>query len=131
MIAACLSSENFRMHRFLLPVACSIACLFGSSATTTAGEGDDHFDARVRPVLSIYCYMFAATRREGLHPVARARQATRVRQIYFDLLGLTPTPEHVDAFVTDPAPDAWDRLVDRLLASPHYGERWGRHWIDV
>ena len=51
--------------------------------------------------------------------------------MYFDLLGLPPSPEEVKAFVADPAPDAYEKLVDRLLASPHYGERWGRHWLDV
>ena len=54
-----------------------------------------------------------------------------IRRVYFDLLGLPPSPEEVKAFVADPAPDAYEKLVDRLLASPHYGERWGRHWLDV
>ena len=49
----------------------------------------------------------------------------------FDLTGLPPTPEEIDAFLDDDSPDAFDRVVDRLLASPHYGERWGRHWLDV
>ena len=54
-----------------------------------------------------------------------------IRRASFDLLGLPPTPQQIDAFVNDESPDAWARLVDRLLASPHYGERWGRHWLDV
>ncbi len=54
-----------------------------------------------------------------------------IRRLSFDLLGLPPTPEEVDAFVADQAPDAYERLVDRMLASPHYGERWAEHWIDV
>src|SRR5207248_565465 len=54
-----------------------------------------------------------------------------IRRATLDLLGLPPTPEEVRAFVNDPSPDAYERLTDRLLASPHYGERWGRHWLDV
>ena len=54
-----------------------------------------------------------------------------IRRLSFDLIGLPPTPEEVDAFVNDPSPAAYEGLVDRLLASPHFGERWGRHWLDV
>jgi len=54
-----------------------------------------------------------------------------VRRLYFDLIGLPPTPDQIDAFLNDTAPDAYERLVDRLLASPQYGERWGRHWMDT
>jgi mono/diheme cytochrome c family protein len=67
----------------------------------------------------------------GLQPAPEADSRTLVRRAYFDLIGLPPTPEEVEAFLADDAPDAWERLVDRLLASPHYGERWGRHWLDV
>ena len=61
----------------------------------------------------------------------RADRATLVRRLSFDLLGLPPAPDDVTEFEADDSPDAWGRLVDRLLASPHYGERWGRHWLDV
>ncbi len=67
----------------------------------------------------------------GLSPSPRADRPTLIRRASFDLIGLPPTPEDVVAFVADPAPDAFARLVERLLASPHYGERWGRHWLDV
>ncbi len=67
----------------------------------------------------------------GLRPSREADRRTLIRRLSFDLLGLPPSPEEVDAFVNDPAPDAHERLVDRLLASPHYGERWARHWLDV
>ncbi|HKB04919.1 MAG TPA: DUF1553 domain-containing protein [Gemmataceae bacterium] len=60
-----------------------------------------------------------------------ADRATLIRRVTFDLIGLPPTPEEVRAFVADPDPRAYDRLVDRLLASPQYGERWARHWLDV
>ncbi len=61
----------------------------------------------------------------------RADKRTLVRRAYLDLLGLPPTPAQVDAFVADDSPQAWERLIDTLLASPHYGERYGRHWLDV
>ena len=67
----------------------------------------------------------------GLKPSPEADRATLIRRVTFDLIGLPPTPEQVDAFVADPDPMAYERLVDRLLASPQYGERWGRHWLDV
>ena len=66
-----------------------------------------------------------------MRPVADADRATLARRLYYDLLGLPPSPEQVDAFVHDPSPDAYERLVEQLLASPHFGERWGRHWLDV
>lgn len=65
----------------------------------------------------------------SINPPADRR--TLIRRASYDLLGLPPTPEEVEAFVNDPAPDAYEKLIDRLLASPHYGERWGRHWLDV
>ena len=65
-------------------------------------------------------------------PARRRRTGARsIRRLSFDLLGLPPDPEEVDAFQNDPSPDAYERLVDRLLASPHYGERWARHWMDL
>jgi cytochrome c553 len=67
----------------------------------------------------------------GLAPAPEADRRTLIRRLSFDLLGLPPTPEEVAAFVADEAPDAWERLVDQLLASPHYGERQARHWLDI
>jgi mono/diheme cytochrome c family protein len=67
----------------------------------------------------------------GLTPSPLANRQVLVRRLYFDLIGLPPPPEEVTAFVNDPAPDAYERLVERLLASPRYGERWARHWLDV
>ncbi len=67
----------------------------------------------------------------GLTPAPRADRRTLVRRAYLDLLGLPPTPEEVSAFLADESRDAWERLIDTLLASPHYGERYGRHWLDV
>jgi hypothetical protein len=68
---------------------------------------------------------------KGLEVAPQANRSTLIRRAYLDLLGLLPPPEAVDAFVKDPAPDAYEKLVDPLLASPNYGERWGRNWLDV
>jgi hypothetical protein len=70
-------------------------------------------------------------RAQGLTAAPRAARETLVRRAYLDLIGLPPTPAEAAAFLADSAPDAWPRLIDRLLASPQYGERWGRHWLDV
>jgi mono/diheme cytochrome c family protein len=76
-------------------------------------------------------FLRATLSAKGLTPSPRADRGTLVRRAYLDLLGLPPTPQEVDAFVDDTSADAWPRLVDRLLASPHYGERWARHWLDL
>lgn len=68
---------------------------------------------------------------KGLKPNPIADKRTLIRRATFDLIGLPPTPAEVDAFLKDESPDAFAKVVDRLLASPHYGERWGRHWLDV
>jgi len=70
-------------------------------------------------------------RARGLKPSPEADRRTLVRRVFLDLTGLPPTPEQVREFVEDPSPDAWPNLVERLLASPHYGERWARHWLDL
>ncbi len=76
-------------------------------------------------------FVLAELEAHGLAPAPDADRATMIRRASFDLIGLPPAPEEVAAFVQDPAPDALEKLVDRLLDSPHYGERWGRHWLDV
>ena len=76
-------------------------------------------------------FLFAAMAGRGLRPSPPADRRTLIRRVTLDVTGLLPTPEEVEAFIGDQRPDAWERLVDRLLASPHYGERWARHWLDV
>jgi hypothetical protein len=76
-------------------------------------------------------FILARLEEKGLRPSPEADRATLVRRLHLDLLGLPPSPAEVDAFLADPAPNAYERLVERLLASPHYGERWGRHWLDL
>jgi mono/diheme cytochrome c family protein len=79
----------------------------------------------------IDAFVLARLEREGLHPSPPADRVTLIRRLSLDLIGLPPTPAEVDAFLADRAPDAYERLVERLLASPHYGEKWGRHWLDA
>ena len=67
----------------------------------------------------------------GLQPAPDADQRTLLRRVTFDLTGLPPAPADIEAFLRDESPDAFERVVERLLASPHYGERWGRHWLDL
>ena len=74
---------------------------------------------------------FSALEKRGIPHAPRADRPTLLRRAYLDLIGLPPTPAEAVAFLDDNSPDAWDKLIDRLLASPHYGERWGRHWLDV
>jgi mono/diheme cytochrome c family protein len=76
-------------------------------------------------------FIAAKAAEKGLAISPKAERRVLIRRLYLDLLGLPPTPEEVAAFVEDKAPDAWDQLIDRTLASPHYGERWARHWLDV
>jgi hypothetical protein len=80
---------------------------------------------------AIDCFVIAALGARGLSPVADAGRSRRLRRVTFDLSGLPPTPEELDGFLADDSPDAFAKVVDRLLASPRFSERWGRHWLDV
>jgi hypothetical protein len=83
------------------------------------------------PASDIDRFVLARLEAKGLKPAPDADRATLGRRVYYDLTGLPPTPEEVDVFVRDTDPAAYEKLVDRLLASPQFGERWGRHWLDV
>ncbi len=76
-------------------------------------------------------FILAKIEEAGLSPAARADKRTLIRRVTFDLTGLPPTPAEIDAYLADESNDAFARVVDRLLESPRYGERWGRHWLDV
>ncbi len=76
-------------------------------------------------------FLFAAMKAKGVKPAPRADRRALIRRAYLDVTGLPPAPEEVEAFVNDKATDAYEKLIDRLLASPHYGERWARHWLDL
>ncbi len=83
------------------------------------------------PKTPIDNFILAKLEEKHLKPNPPADKRTLIRRATFDLIGLPPTPEEVDDFLHDDSPDAFAKVVDRLLASPHYGERWGRHWLDV
>ena len=76
-------------------------------------------------------FLEKARQEKGLKAAPKADRLTLLRRAYMDLVGLPPSPEEIDAFMSDTTPGAWERLIDKLLASPHYGERWGRHWLDA
>jgi hypothetical protein len=90
-------------------------------AVRTAGWADNPVDA----------FLAAEWEKRGLVPQAEAGKRLLLRRVYLDLIGLPPSRAEIEAFLADNSPDAYGRVVDRLLASPHYGERWGRHWMDV
>ena len=79
----------------------------------------------------IDAFILQKLEQKGLRPAPPVGKQALIRRAYYDLLGLPPSPEEVRRFVEDPSSDAYEKLVDRLLASPQYGERWGRHWLDV
>lgn len=84
-----------------------------------------------RQATPVDAFLLAKLEAKGLTYSSEADRRVLIRRAYFDLTGLPPKPEEVDAFLADPSPDAFEKLVDRLLDSPQYGERWGRHWLDV
>lgn len=79
----------------------------------------------------IDAFVLARLEKEKIQPSPEADRATLMRRLYLDLLGLPPTPAEAEAFLSDTRPDAYEQLVERVLASPHLGERWGRHWLDL
>ncbi len=84
-----------------------------------------------QPDNPIDAFILCKLESEGIAPAPRADRRTLIRRVYYDLIGLPPSQREIDAFVSDDAPDAWPKLVDRLLAMPQYGERWGRFWLDL
>jgi hypothetical protein len=126
----------------LLLIGCCIA--LGVTGAPAADDAKSHWAFRpvsrpappavkdgAWPRTSVDRFILAKLEEKGLKPSPTADRRTLIRRATFDLLGLPPTPEEVAAFEADTAPDAYERLIDRLLASPHYGERWGRFWLDV
>ena len=132
--------------RPLLTAFTLMACLGAGFPATAADPADRSthwaFKAPTRPPLPtvkstdwprnpIDRFVLARIEAEGMTPSPEADRPTLIRRLSLDLVGLPPTPEEVGAFVADTAPDAYEKLANRLLASPHYGERWGRHWLDA
>jgi hypothetical protein len=125
-------------------VARICAVVLIGATLTRAETASDHwaFKAPVLPTIPavrgsgwitnpIDNFVLAKLEAAGLAPAPQADKRTLIRRATFDLIGLPPTPQEVDAFLADNSTDAYSKVVDRLLASPHYGERWGRHWLDV
>ncbi len=79
----------------------------------------------------IDAFVLARLEAKGLKPAPAASKRALLRRLYFDLIGLPPTPNEIDAFESDSTPDAYEKVVDKLLKDPRYGERWGRHWLDL
>lgn len=110
------NDEDWRTHWAFQPVQ--------NPATPTVKD-------RAWPITAIDQFLLHALEAKGLTPSPRADKRTLIRRATFDLTGLPPTPEEIESFERDDSPDCWPRVIDRLLASPHYGERWARHWMDV
>lgn len=108
---------------------------FPDSASVVLVEKKDHwaFKPPMKPTggKSVDDFISARLKKEGLAFSPEADKSTLLRRVHLDLTGLPPTVEELDAFLADKAPGAYERVVEKLLVSPHYGERWGRHWLDV
>ena len=128
------------MHSGLTRIALTLTCAFAA----VGAEASDHwaFQPVTRPSVpavsgavwpsgALDHFVLAKLREYGMQPARRAGRRTLIRRVTLDLTGLPPTPGEVDAFVAADAPGAYRRLVERVLASPRFGERWGRHWLDV
>jgi hypothetical protein len=134
--------------RLLLAVCCRLGLAgqptFAADASAQNAQAADHW--AFRPIVPlpvpisdsksptsnpIDAFVLAELRKRGLAPSPEADRRTLIRRLCFDLIGLPPTPEEVEAFLRDKRTDAYEKVVDRLLASPHFGERWARHWLDV
>jgi len=130
------------MRKFLTTILAACAVL-AAAETFTQRQRDFWSFQRVKPQTPptvrhtawtrtpIDAFIAAKLESKNIDPAAPADKVTLLRRATFDLTGLPPTPEEVDAFVADRSPDAFSKVVDRLLDSPHYGERWGRHWLDL
>jgi hypothetical protein len=136
---------NFRLGMsvsILVLTAAALSLANGEATATPRGGTHWSFIKPVRPTEPqvkdvgwvrnpIDRFVLTRLEKEGIRPAPEASRETLIRRVSLDLTGLPPTPVEIDAFLADQATDAYDKLVDRLLASPHYGERWGRHWLDV
>ena len=125
----------------LLPAVAGPAARVASERTPRAPYQWQPFDPLTRPPVPrvnskraanpIDAFIASEHQARGLKPRPEASKELLLRRVYLDLIGLSPTPEELHAFESDRSPHAYDKVVDRLLADPRYGERWGRHWMDV
>jgi hypothetical protein len=135
-----LSAEEVGVIRAWIDQGAKWPLSAGGATAQTAGEGHWAYRPLVRPGVPkvdgekcnpIDAFVRAKLKEKGLRPSPEASRRAMIRRVTFDLTGLPPTPDEVEAFVADESPGAYERVVDRLLASPRYGERWARHWMDV
>jgi hypothetical protein len=135
------------IHHHAGPIAFGLAVLAGLANSTLASDKDREekhwaFQPIERPAVPevsdrswagnpVDRFVLAKLNAEGISPAPKTDRRTLIRRLYLDLIGLPPGPLEVQEFLDDPSPEAVARVVDRLLASPHYGERFGRHWLDV
>jgi len=130
------------LHRLLLVLLASQLGVRGAAPDIKTGRSHWAFQPVTKPQPptvkgdawarnDIDRFILAKLESAGLKPSPEADRATLIRRVALDLTGLPPSPEEVAVFVSDESPQAWERLIDRLLESPHYGERWGRHWLDL
>ncbi len=136
--------SSFRpISRILLTALAAVFAIAGARAEVRK-DATNHwaFHAPMRPEVpsqsrpswsrnGIDYFIQSRLDKEGLAPSPEAAKSTLIRRLYLDLVGLPPTPEEIDGFVNDTAPGAYEAVVDRLLKSPHFGERWGRLWLDA
>ena len=140
-----LPTRAMRVSRLLAGVLLAATTVARLTMGQTASKASEHwaFKCPVKPAIprvkqppkgwprnDIDAFILQRLQREGLQPSPSADRTTLLRRLCLDLTGLPPTPSEVDAFVSDRSPDAEKRVVERLLSSPHHGERWGRHWLD-
>ena len=132
------------MQKFRLPIlrCAAVICVIVANSPSNGDELHWSFRKITRPIPppvratgwlrnGIDSFVLARLENEAVAPSPEADRATLIRRVTLDLIGLPPTPDEVAEFVADDQPDAFERLVDRLLASPHYGERWARPWLDL
>ena len=130
-----------RWAKLAVLAACAVSLLCADKAFPASTDGYWAFRPAEAPTepeglaswsrTTVDAFVWQALEREGLHPAPEARRERLLRRLYLDLTGLPPTPEQVAAFLEDESPHAYGRLVETLLASPHYGERWAQKWLDV
>jgi hypothetical protein len=143
LIASCVAGAGCALVFLALPVPPARGAEPSAAASAT-DRGSRHwaFQPIRRPEVPrvsglanartpVDVFLLSRLQERGLSFSPEAERATLIRRAYLDLWGLPPGPAEVDAFLADHRPDAWERLIDRLLASPRFGERWGRHWLDV
>jgi hypothetical protein len=140
-----MKNLHFRLCLLVTLLLMASACVAGTRTSGDVTNADRQFwafrplaDSASRDVKNeAWCrnaidhFILAKLQENGLPPTAPASKQRLIRRVYFDLIGLQPTPVELDAMLKDESPDWYEKLVDRLLTSDHFGERWGRHWLDV